>query len=143
MHRYLWGKALRGEKMLNDPLANALSKIVNAERLGKQTCFIKPSSKVIKEILRIMQEHKFIGKFKEIEDGRGGRLNVALLGKINDCGVIKPRYSAAKDGFEKFEKQYLPAKDFGMLIVSTPHGIMTQGDAIKKNSGGILFAYCY
>ena len=129
--------------MLNDPLANALSKILNAERLGKNSCLIKLGSKVIKEVLRIMQENLFIGEFKEIDDGKGGVMKIELIGKINKCGVIKPHYSAKRDEFEKFEKRYLPAKGFGFLIVSTPNGIMIQDDAIKKNSGGVLLAYCY
>lgn len=129
--------------MLNDPLANALSKILNAEKLGKNTCIIKQPSKVIKEVLRIMQENGFIGEFKETEDGRGGFIDVALLGKINKCGVVKPRYSAKKDEFERFEERYLPAKDFGILIISTPKGIMTQDKAIENKDGGILLAYCY
>ena len=129
--------------MLNDPLANTLSKIMNAERLGKRECTTKPSSKTIKEVLKIMQDNKFIGEFEEIEDGKGNSLKIALIGKINKCGVIKPRFSSKKDEFEKFEKRYLPAKGFGVLIVSTPHGIMIQESAIKKNSGGKLIAYCY
>ena len=129
--------------MLNDPLANALSKIVNAERLGKNSCLIKPVSKVVKEVFRIMQENKFIGEFKEIDDGKGGLIKIELLGKINKCGVIKPHYSAKKDEYEKFENRYLPAKGFGILIVTTPAGIMIQDDAAKKNTGGRLLAYCY
>jgi small subunit ribosomal protein S8 len=129
--------------MLNDPLANALSKIKNAEKLGRTSCSIAPSSKVIKDVLRIMQENKFIGGFKETDDSRGGIIKVELIGKINNCGVIKPHYSSKKDEFEKFEKRYLPAKDFGILIVSTPYGIMVQQDAVKKDSGGVLLAYCY
>ena len=48
-----------------------------------------------------------------------------------------------KDGFEKFEKRYLPAKDFGIILISTTKGIMIHTEAKKKNMGGILFAYCY
>ncbi|MEE9525243.1 MAG: 30S ribosomal protein S8 [Candidatus Woesearchaeota archaeon] len=129
--------------MLNDPLANALSKIKNAEKLGKNSCSIAPSSKVIKEVFRIMQENKFIGEFKETDNGKGGIIKIELIGKINNCGVIKPHYSAKQDGFEKFEKRYLPAKNFGIIIVSTPQGIMTQQEAAEKNSGGVLLAYCY
>jgi small subunit ribosomal protein S8 len=129
--------------MLNDPLSNVLSKILNYEKLGKSSCLIRPSSKIIKEVLRIMHEKKFIGEFKEVEENRGGIIKVELLGRINDCCVIKPRYSAKKDEFEKFEKRYLPAKGFGIIIVSTPKGIMTQEDAIKIRSGGILLSYCY
>jgi len=129
--------------MLNDPLANVLSKILNAERLGKKSCSVKPSSRIIKEVLKIMQENLFIGEFKETEDGRGGIIIIDLIGKINNCGVIKPRFSAKINEFEKFEKRYLPAKGFGVLIVSTPNGIMTQENAIKNKSGGVLLSFCY
>ena len=59
----------------------ALSKILNAEKLGKDSCLIKPSSKTIKEVLRIMQENMFIGEFKETDDGRGGIIKINLIGK--------------------------------------------------------------
>ena len=65
------------------------------------------------------------------------------MGNLNKCGAIKPRYSVRKDGFEKFEKRYLPAKDFGIIFVSTPKGIMTHNGAKKKGLGGKLIAYCY
>ena len=57
--------------MQNDPLAAALAKILNAERVGKREVVIKPASKMIKKILTIMNEHKYIGSFEDIEDGRG------------------------------------------------------------------------
>ena len=129
--------------MLNDPLANTLSKIRNAESLGRSTCLIKPISKVIKNVLEIMKLNQYIGEYKEIEDGKGNHIKISLLGKINQCGTIKPRYSVRKNSFEKFEKRYLLAKDFGILIVSTPSGIMTQTEAKKKKTGGRLLAYCY
>jgi small subunit ribosomal protein S8 len=129
--------------MLNDALANALSKILNAEKLGKESCLIKPISNVIKEVLKIMNENNYIGEFKEIDDGKGGLIKINLLGKINKCGVIKPRYPVKKDEFEKFEKRYLPAKDFGIILVSTTKGIVVHNQAKKEESGGILLAYCY
>ncbi len=129
--------------MLNDPLAAALSKIVNAERIGKNTVVLRPASKMIKKVLDLMNEHGFIGSYEEVENGRGGELTVNLLGNINRCGVIKPRFSTKKHEFEKWEKRYLPAKDFGIIVVSTPHGVMTHNNAKEKNSGGKLLAYCY
>ena len=129
--------------MLNDPLANALSKIMNSKKIGKNVCIVKPGSKVIKKVLSIMNEKGYIGKSKEIDDKKGGMIQVNLLGKINKCGVIKPRYSVKKGEYEKFEKRYLPAKNFGILLVSTTKGIIDHIEAKKKNIGGILFAYCY
>ena len=128
---------------LNDPLANALSSILNNEKIGKNESMIKPSSKIIKKILEIMKDNSYIGDFEEIEDGRGNSIKVNLLGNINKCGVIKPRYSVKRDQFEKFEERYLIARDMGILIVSTPIGIMTHNEVKKKKIGGKLLAYCY
>jgi small subunit ribosomal protein S8 len=129
--------------MLNDPLASALSKIMNAEKRSKKEVLIKPASKIIKKVFEIMNKNNYIGSFEEIEDGKGSFLKINLLGSINNCGVIKPRFSTKKDEFEKWEKRYLPAKDFGFIIVSTPKAIMTHKEAKEKNTGGRLIAYCY
>ncbi len=129
--------------MLNDPLANAMSHILNSEKTRKTTCMIKPVSKTIKDSLRILGEHRYLGAFKEVNDGRGDYVVVNLIGSINKCGAIKPRFSVKASGFEKFEKRYLPAKDFGILIVSTSQGVMTHNDAKNKKIGGTLLAYCY
>ena len=129
--------------MLNDPLSNVLSKILNAEKVSKSECLIKPVSNTIKKVLKIMQERKFIGGFDEIKDGKGNFIKINLIGQINKCGAIKPRYPVKRDKFERFEKRFLPAKDFGIIFVSTNKGIMTHAEAKEKKLGGILLAYCY
>lgn len=129
--------------MLNDPLANMMSLILNSELIGKSECLIKPVSKVIKETLKVMKEKGYVGDFKEVEDSRGNYIKLNLIGSINKCGVIKPRYSVKNNNFEKFEARYLPAKDLGILFVSTPRGIMTHYDAKSNKTGGRLLAYCY
>ncbi|MBW2979984.1 30S ribosomal protein S8 [Candidatus Woesearchaeota archaeon] len=129
--------------MLNDSLANALSVILNAEKIGKKECVIRPVSKVIKKVLSVMKDNYYIGDLQEIKDNRGGLIKVNLLGNINKCGAIKPRFSVKKDLYEKFEKRFLPAKDMGVIIVSTSQGIMSQADAKKKGLGGRTLAYCY
>jgi small subunit ribosomal protein S8 len=129
--------------MLNDPLAAVLSKIFNAERIGKREVVVRPASNMIKKILSIMNDHNFVGAYEEVTDGQANHLKLSLLGNINRCGVIKPRFSTKKNGFEKWEKRYLPAKDFGFILVSTPYGVMTHNSAKEKNTGGKLLAYCY
>ena len=129
--------------MLNDPLADVMSLILNNELIGRSECLIKPVSKTIKEILKVMKENEYAGDFKEVEDSRGNYIYLSLLGNINKCGVIKPRYSVKKNDFEKFERRFLPAKNVGILIVSTPKGIVTHYDAKAKKTGGRLIAYCY
>ena len=129
--------------MLNDSLASALSKILNSERIGKSSCTVSPSSKVIKKVLDIMNREGYIGKYDEVTKAKGGVLNVNLIGKVNNCGVIKPRFTVNKDGFEKFEQRFLLADNFGMLIISTNQGMITQNEAKKKEIGGRLIAFCY
>jgi len=129
--------------MLNDPLAAVLTKIINAEKIGRKEVVVRPASKMIKKILTIMNEHNFVGSYEEVDDGRGGYLKLNLLGNINKCGVIKPRFSTKKKDFEKWEKRYLPAKDFGIIVISTPLGVMTHNQAKGSNTGGKLLAYCY
>lgn len=128
---------------LNDPLANALSNILNAEKRGKKECMIKPASNVIKKVLDLMNMNMYVGSYEVIEDSKGNTIKVNLLQKINNCGSIKPRYSVKINEIEKWEKRYLPAKDFGMIIISTSEGIMTHHEAKKKNLGGKLISYCY
>ena len=128
---------------LNDTLSNALSNVLMDEKLGRPESTIKPSSKVIKKVLEIMKENRYVGNFEETKNAKGSVLKLNLLGNINKCGVIKPRYIVKKDQFEKFEERYLLAKDMGILIVSTPDGIITHTEAKKKNIGGKLLAYCY
>ena len=90
-----------------------------------------------------MNEKGYVRDFNEIEDSRGNYIKLSLTGSINKCGIIKPRYSVKSKDFEKFEKRYLPAKDVGILVVSTPKGIITHYDAKSKKIGGRLLAYCY
>ena len=134
---------LGGIVLQHDPLADAMSLIKNAERSGKQDCLIRPSSKLIGRVLKIMQENHYIGQFEYIEDGRAGIFKVKLTGNINDCGVIKPRYSVKRTDLEKFEARYLPAQDFGVLILTTTLGVLSHNTAKDEKTGGKLLAYVY
>ena len=128
---------------MNDTLSAALSKIMNAEKAGKEEVVIKPSSKVLESVLQILKDKRYIGDFKVDNDSHGSRITIALVGEINKIGSVKPRYSLTLDEIEKFERRYLAAKDFGFLIISTSQGVMTHNDAKKENIGGRLLAYCY
>lgn len=128
---------------LNDPLANALSKILNAENRGKSECSASPASKLLKKILDLMQEHHYIGSHKEISSSKGGVININLIGRINKCGAIKPRFPVKLKDFEKFEKRYLPAKGFGIIFISTNKGILTHMEAKRKKLGGKLISFVY
>jgi small subunit ribosomal protein S8 len=129
--------------MLNDPLADALTSIKNAEMKGKGECIIKPASKLVGRVLKVMQDKGYIGPFEWIDDGRSGQFKVLLVGNINKCGVIKPRHPIKRDEFEKWESRYLPAEDLGILIMTTTQGIISQEEAKRDGIGGRLVAYVY
>lgn len=116
---------------------------MNAERIGKNTVVVQPSSQLMKKILALLQDKKYVGSCEEVKTRGGNSITIPLLGAINNCGVVKPRYAVGLDNYTKYEKRYLPAKGFGILVVSTPKGLMTHEEAKAQHLGGRLLAYCY
>jgi len=126
-----------------DTLANGLTTIINNEMRNKRECIISPSSNLLGRVLRVMQLNGYIGEFEFIDDGRSGKFKIQLLGRINRCGAIRPRFRVKVDEIEQWEKKFLPSKDVGVLVVSTPRGIVSHGEAKEKRIGGRLVAFVY
>lgn len=129
--------------MMHDLINDAVVSIKNNSRIGKSECVVKPTSRLLIDILQIFQREGYIGEFEVLEDNRGGQVNIQLIKKINDCGVIKPRFPVKCAEFARWEKRYLPARDFGVLVVTTPAGVMTHKEAKEQKTGGRLLAYVY
>jgi small subunit ribosomal protein S8 len=125
-----------------DRFADAINKIKTNERLGRMECSLY-STKLLKAVLDVMQKESYIKQYEEYSEKRIKMLKVTLSNKINSIGVVKPRYSVQNDTIQKYETRYIPSKDFGILILTTPKGIMTNKDARAKNIGGRLLAYVY
>lgn len=129
-----------------DPLANTLSAIYNAEMRAKKEVVTWPASRLILNILKVLQREGYIGEFEYIDDGRWGKIKIQLLGRINKIGVIKPRYPVKYTELvnpPSWLKKYLPAYNIGILILTTPQGVMSHREAVEKKIGGVLLAYCY
>ena len=126
-----------------DPLSDALTKIFNAEQAGKYNVDLAPASKLLGSVLEIMQTSGYVGEIEKNDDGRGGKYIVQLRGAINECGVVKPRHSVRRQEFDKWEGRYLPAQDFGLLILTTNSGVMHHKEAKENRIGGKLLAYVY
>jgi small subunit ribosomal protein S8 len=126
-----------------DTLANGLITIINNEMRNKRECVISPASKLLGRVLRIMQLNGYIGEFEFIDDGRAGKFKVQLLGRINKCGAVRPRFAVKVDGFENWEKKFLPSRDVGIMVVSTSQGVIAHREAEEKNLGGRLLAFVY
>lgn len=129
--------------MLLDPLNDAMSTIRNAETAGRGECLLRPASNLVGHVLEVMQQSGYLMAFERVEDGRGGIFRVRLRGAINACGVIKPRFSVKRTDLDKYEARYLPAQDFGVLILTTTAGVIGHARAKELGVGGKLLAYVY
>lgn len=129
--------------VMSDAISDAMSIIANASKVGKTKCVLKPASKLLGNVLKTLQKEKYIGEFEFVDNGKAGYYNVELSRHINKCGAIKPRHFVKKDDFIKYEKRYLPGQNIGTLVVTTPYGIMSQKEAMKRNVGGQLIVYVY
>ncbi|MFH0961995.1 MAG: 30S ribosomal protein S8 [archaeon] len=124
-------------------LADLLSSVKNAVKVGKLEMFARPTSGISTEVLKIMQSRGYIQEFEMIDDGRGRVYRIKLLHTINSCGAISPRTPIGVADLEKWEKRYLPAQGFGLLLITTSAGVLTHEEAKKKGLGGKLVAFVY
>ncbi len=128
--------------MRHDILADMFVTLKNAEMIGKRMC-ITPATKLIKEILEIMQKNNYIGKFEFIEDGKSGKFKIELVGRINNCKVVRPRFEIGKNDIIRWEKRYLPSVNVGLMLISTSNGLMSHSQAKEEGIGGVLLGYIY
>lgn len=129
--------------MRHDLLADAMSTITNAIKVGKEECEIKPTSKLVKKVLDLFKREGYIKEYTYSENNKGGVVRVIFNGKMNKCMAIKPRFSTKRDDVETYEKRYLPAQGFGCLIISTPKGLLTNSELKDEKIGGKLIAFVY
>lgn len=124
--------------MSHDIVADALNKIMNAKRAGKEALEIAHRSRLLISVLALAKLKNYIKDYKIT-----GNILRIEIGKLNECNAIKPRFSITVEEIEKYEKRYLPAKDIGILIISTSKGLLTNQTAKEKGIGGSLIAYMY
>ena len=128
--------------MLNDNLANTFSKVLNASKVLKSKVSVK-KTKLTLNVLDVLKKYEYVESYEIENDGKSGIIHISLNGNINKLGVIKPRFPIKSSKIEDEEKRYLPAKDFGIVIISTSKGLMTQFEVKQNKLGGKLLAYCY
>merc|ERR1711937_909716 len=124
-------------------LRDCLNGTQNAESRGKRQVLVRPSSKVIIKFLQCMQKHGYIGDLEIIDDHRSGKVVVDLIGRINKCGVISPRFDVTLSEIEQLASDLLPSRQFGHLVFTTPYGIMTHAEAQRKNTGGKIIGFFF
>ena len=124
-------------------LNDALKSICNAEKKGFRQVRVHPSSKVIIKFLEVMLKHGYIGEFEVVDDHRGGKIVVNLIGRINKTGVISPRFDIQLNDLEKWVNNLLPSRQFGYLVMTTSYGIMDHEEARHKKTGGKILGFVY
>ena len=128
--------------MRHDSLSDALVLIKNADHVGKDTAVV-PASRLIGNVLKLLTEKGYLNNYKFKENGQGGEFNISLNGRINGCGAINTRFSVKLRDMERHKARYWPAKDFRLLILTTPYGLMNNDQAKEASTGGKLLAYVY
>lgn len=130
-------KNILNVKMSQDIVADALNQIMNVKRARKTEVRIKKYSKFLINLFDLMKKLDYLDY--EIENKE---IKIKIK-KINACRAIKPRFNVSVDEIDKYVRRFLPARDFGFIIVSTSKGLLTHEEALEKNIGGSLIAYVF
>ena len=126
--------------MSQDIVADALNMIRNAKKARKTEVKIKRISNLLVEVLKIMKQEGAVKKYKI---NSKDKIIEVTIGDLTDCKAIKPRFTVDKTQIEKYRRRYLPARNLGVVIVSTNKGLMTHEESQKEKIGGCLVAYFY
>lgn len=125
---------------MSDTIATALNCIMNSKKARKTACVVR-GSKLLVDLFQIMKKYGYLKDFK-IEDKELNKIKIEM-GKLNECKAIKPRFYVRTKEIEKYVRRFLPARDFGIVVVSTNKGLLAHNEAIEKNIGGSLIAYFF
>ena len=123
---------------MTDQIADMFTRIRNAIQAKKRTVSI-PTSKLKKEITRLLFENHFVVKYAFVDDG--GRGTIKILLKYNDRmqNAIQGLKRVSTPGLRKYSRAASVPKvmsGMGMSIVSTSKGLMSDADCRKMNIGG-------
>jgi len=130
---------------MTDPIADMLTRIRNALTVHKDTVEI-PSSKMKQAIAQILLEEGYIKGVELVEDGFNGKLLITLKYTEDNRSVIGGLQRVSKPGLRTYSgAQTMPKVlgGYGIAIVSTNQGIMTDKQAKRKNVGGEVLCYVY
>ena len=130
---------------MTDPIADMLTRIRNALMVKKETVEI-PSSNMKKAIADILLNEGYVKDVRFEEDGYNGKLVLTLKYTENNQSVISGLQRASKPGLRMYSGAANMPKvlgGFGIAIVSTNKGIMTDNQAKAQNVGGEVLCYVY
>src|SRR4030042_4160225 len=121
-----------------DPIADMLTRIRNAIRIGKNDVSVKASN-ICEGIASVLKQEGYIGDFSRIDDGNQGILKITLKYDQNGSPVISEISRVSKPGrriYSPVDKLPHVLAGFGIAIVSTSKGVMSDRNCRKDNIGG-------
>jgi small subunit ribosomal protein S8 len=128
-----------------DPIADMLTRIRNAS-LARHRELTLPSSRVKREIARILVEEGFIESYSTAQDGVQETLSLQLKYVEGKTPVVSGLKRISKPGLRVYaRKTEIPRVlgGLGLAILSTSRGIMTGSEARKLNLGGEVLCYVW
>jgi len=123
-----------------DPIADMLTRIRNANRVGRRLVLI-PRSKICTGIATVLKDEGYIEEFDEIDDGKQGQIRVKLKYSMAGEKVIHVIDRASKPGRRIYRGvKELPnvLNGMGIAVVSTSKGVMSDRKARESGVGGEL-----
>ncbi|NQU73366.1 MAG: 30S ribosomal protein S8 [Candidatus Omnitrophica bacterium] len=123
---------------LTDPIAEALTRIRNANQAKKESAEVR-ASKLIGQVLEILKRERFIKDFRFIDDKKQGSYKVYLKFRKNKLPVITGLKRVSLPGLRRYVKKEDVKKVYGglgMSILTTSKGILTDDDARNQGVGG-------
>lgn len=130
---------------MNDPIADMLTRVRNANSAGELTVSM-PSSKKLVEIARIMQEEGYITGYEVESANPRDILEITLKYGEKKARTIRGIKRISKPGLRIYAgKDELPRVlgGLGTAIISTSKGVMADRDARKNGIGGEVIAYIW
>jgi small subunit ribosomal protein S8 len=124
-----------------DPIADMLTRIRNANRVGRRMVLI-PKSKICLGIAQVLRDEGYIEEYDSIDDASGqGQIRVKLKYSLSGDKVIHTIDRASKPGCRVYRGvKELPEvlNGMGIAVVSTSKGVMSDRKAREANVGGEL-----
>ena len=123
-----------------DPIADMLTRIRNANRVGRKLVLIN-KSKICTGIAQVLKDEGYIEQFDVIDDGKQGQLRVKLKYSMAGEKVIHEIERLSKPGrrvYNKVEELPKVLNGMGIAVVSTSKGVMSDRKAREQNVGGEL-----
>jgi small subunit ribosomal protein S8 len=130
---------------VTDPIADMLTRIRNAS-LARHRELTLPSSRIKRDIARILVEEGFIESYATSQDGVVELLTIQLKYVEGKTPVVSGLKRISKPGLRVYaRKTEIPRVlgGLGTAILSTSHGIMTGQSARKLNLGGEVLCYVW